>query len=954
MPPTLLVKGNLLATKWSPPQKTLDDIVPIDYIMSWFDKRTPKTYGASVQASSPADRILIVHSSTGSGKSTVMPAELYHRFYARLRKNIAVTQPRVLTAIDIPANQIVPFNTAEMLQKTGKRERTPIMMDDNIGYQTGMESRKPVKGIIFMTIGIIVQQINIMSDEDFMNKYSHVIIDEAHERSTNTDTALFNLKKFIERNYKNPACPFLIVTSATFNAYRYADFLLSDIHKSKRYENIIYVRGSTYPIERNYLEYDSSDFMRSVLDTVEQIHVNNPEDFLSPSELSKAKSEHSDLFRLDMKEEKKTGAGTGTGTGTDTGDHTDDSEFTMPRIRLLEDEDPGPGIFLGESSIASSFDESNPFVRVMGSAEDPEDRDRTFRDIIVFVSGGFEVTQLVRMLQNLNSRTPYFRKYPVFPVQLTGSVVTAQSEDYRNLFADMSKLKAEVRSYSGAGKFGKSGKMGKKMKIALIPATRRVIIATNVAETGITIDTLRYVIDTGFVNSSEFAPNYNADMLILKPVTQGMHTQRSGRAGRKAPGVSYAMFTKETLDNLQEDQYPDIIKEKIDLVLLNFLIRQLDEDNLSNNETLYKLFVEERIDPEEVDAGISGISGFASGDGHVDFSRSILTKELSSEFERKLAVKKVNIYDMDLLDLPSADAMQTAMETLFTMGAINSNSIPTPVGFIMNKFRMVRSESVRMILAGYAWKAPIIDLITIAAFLEQKPISIFPRDLEEAYTKANDEGLFTLFPGSDKISKYSELKTQLFVADDFIRYVIIFSQFQQLTVSAFGQSDLGNVKKWCADRGVSYRALTDVATLRDDIISNMTNIGLNAFVNNNKCMRKTLGSYSDYEKMNYVKNIKQCIFEGYKLNIGVYDPRGKMYKSRKCSLPFKINKTGLSHFLDDRDREEYGDTNPKFIIFGELRVSRNAKTNMYAAEASNICILDGFIPYDANYDTLVS
>lgn len=902
MAPTLLVKGNLQATKWSPPQKTLDDIVPIDYIMSWFEKRTPKSYGGSVTVSSVADRILIVHSSTGSGKSTVMPAELYHYFYTRLRKSIAVTQPRVLTAIDIPTNQIAPFNTAEMIKKSGRpsaSSRAPLIMDDNIGYQTGVESRKPIRGLIFMTVGVIVQQLNIMSDEDFMSKYSHIIIDEAHERSTGTDTALYSLKKFIQRNYKNPACPFLIVTSATFDAQKYADYLLSDVPKTSRYDNIIYVKGSTYPIERHFLEYDSNNYLQSVVDMVEKIHLENPQDFLSESDIAKLRKDDPELFQTVEQKFGRTNERTNdrpmTGRATGRGE--------LPRVVLREDERPVPQEFLG------GFETDH----------------QTFRDIIVFVSGGFEVSQLVFMIGNLNSRNPYFRKYPVFPVQLTGSVVAAQNADYKNLFASMSKLKAEVRTRD------RSKSDNGRLKIAMVPAVRRVIIATNVAETGITIDTLRYVIDTGFVNSSEFNPNYNVDMLVLKPVTQGMYTQRSGRAGRKAPGVSYAMYTKETLDLLQEDQYPDIVKEKIDMVVLNLLIKEMDPENRNNNESLYTLFGENSAEnPAEA--------------------------EFASTFERELQKKKVDLYNMDLLDVPSADALQTAMETLYTLGAVNSNSIPTPLGFVMNKFRMVKPESVRMILAGYAWGAPIIDLVTIAAFLEQKMMDLFPRKLEDNYKSALESGKFTMFPSGGsggKIERYSEIKNMLFVADDFIRYATIFSQFQQLTVMAYGESDLTGVRQWCEERGLSYRAMTDVAAARDDIISGMARIGLNAFEGSDRCMRRVAGSYSDYEKAEYVRVMKQCIFEGYKLNIAIYDTREKRYKTRKARLPLKIDGTSSAHFLTAVDREMFGDTNPKFIIFGQALVRRDAKTNMYNAEASNICVLDGFIPYDANFDSLV-
>jgi HrpA-like RNA helicase len=381
--PTLLVKGNLKATKWSPPQSELDDIVPIDYIMDWFDKRTPKSYGASTHADSVADRILIVHSSTGSGKSTLMPAELFHRFYDRTRKNIAITQPRRLTAMDIPKNQIAPFNTAEKLKEIGKSTRIPLKMGDNIGFQTGSETRRPIRGLIFMTVGIIMQQMNIMSDEDFMNKYSHIIIDEAHERSTDTDTALFSLKKFIERNYKNSQCPFLIVTSATFDAEKYANYLLNSIPKKERHDNIIYVKGLTYPIEEHFLDYDSSNYLQSAVDTVTKIHVEHPDDFMSEKEAADLRKEHPELFREPEGDRKRKGGG---------------------------------------------------------------DRDTTFRDIIIFVSGGGEASKLVKSVEMLNSRHPYFIKFPVMPIQLTGDVVEAQSADYRNLFADIGKLKVEIRN----------------------------------------------------------------------------------------------------------------------------------------------------------------------------------------------------------------------------------------------------------------------------------------------------------------------------------------------------------------------------------------------------------------------------------------------------------------------------------------------------------------------------
>jgi HrpA-like RNA helicase len=769
-------------------------------------------------------------------------------------------------------------------------------MGENIGFQTGPEAKRPMRGLNFMTIGVIVQQMNIMSDEDFMKKYSHIIIDEAHERSTNTDTALYSIKKFIERNYEKSECPFLIVTSATFDTKKYADYLLGCIPKTERYKNIISVRGSTFPIEEHFLEYDSTNYIQSALDTVAKIHVEHPDDFLSEADVKKARKDTPDIFvvsppRSDPGKSGKSGAKRRGGE--------DDP-------MAAEDAIMGIGNVIGDNE------------GVSGSAE----KSRVYRDIIIFVSGGGEVAKLVRGVDQLNARHPYFQKYPVFPVQLTGDVVTAQSADYRNLFADIDKLRVEIRT--------RDRKTG-KTKVSFAKPVRRVIAATNVGETGITIDTLRYVIDTGFVNSSEYTPNYNVNMLINKPVTQGMYKQRRGRSGRKAPGTSYAMYTRETYDLLQEDQYPDIIKEKIALVVLNLLVKELDPDNRNNNETLYELFVKERQNKENGE----------------------LTEALASEFEGELGKKKLNLYNMDLLDIPSADALQSALEMLYVLGAVNSNSIPTPIGFIMNKFRMIEPESVRMIIAGYAWNAPLIDLVTIAAFLEKKTMDIFPRALADQYKKAHRDGLFTLFPNGRKIDRYSDLKSQLFVADDFIRFVIIFVEFQQKVAQATHESEgiahLDSLRDWCTERGISYKAMVDVATSRDGIISNMAAIGLDAFANAENGLRNVAGSYSDVEKMEYIRTIKQCIFEGYKLNIAIWDARRGRYKTRKANLPLLIDSP---YFESAKSIEEFGDTNPKFIIYGKSLTRRDARTNIYNVNVDNICILDGFIPYDANFDTL--
>src|SRR5690606_33947622 len=112
--------------------------------------------------------------------------------------------------------------------KAGYPNREPLIMDRNIGYQTGPIRSQAVKGIVYMTIGVLLRQLNTLEDADIIRKYQFIIIDEAHERSVETDLALYLMKRFIHRNFAKPECPFLVVMSATFDPEKFRRYLLGD------------------------------------------------------------------------------------------------------------------------------------------------------------------------------------------------------------------------------------------------------------------------------------------------------------------------------------------------------------------------------------------------------------------------------------------------------------------------------------------------------------------------------------------------------------------------------------------------------------------------------------------------------------------------------------------------------------------------------------------------------
>ncbi|NDD67774.1 DEAD/DEAH box helicase [bacterium] len=173
--------------------------IPIQYIMNFLSDRIPESRGGKpkIAPKSLGDKVVVVKASTGSGKSTTFPVSLYETFTERTRKNIVITQPRVLTCIDIPQS---------ILQWAKE-----LAFDKNIGYNTGNYKRLPKeKGIIFCTTEIITQQL-LMAEtpEDFMKKYQFIIIDEVHTRDLAIDRLLFLMKKLLAEHYDDPECPTL-------------------------------------------------------------------------------------------------------------------------------------------------------------------------------------------------------------------------------------------------------------------------------------------------------------------------------------------------------------------------------------------------------------------------------------------------------------------------------------------------------------------------------------------------------------------------------------------------------------------------------------------------------------------------------------------------------------------------------------------------------------------------
>jgi ATP-dependent helicase HrpA len=414
--PTLLEPGNVKYPKGH------ENEVPLEYIMSFFKARVRGLGGEIKKAQTMSDKIMILKAETGAGKSTIIPPELHLRFSELVQgqnKIIGCTQPTRLNTIEIPQDIVKLY--------------PDLKLGENIGYQTGPISYKINRGVMYMTVETLVEQLKSMEEDDFMNRYSFIVIDEAHHRDLPTDVVMSMMKSLIKKNFQKENCPFLIIMSATLDVDHFAKYMETN--------TIIEISGKSYPIEYNFTKDDIELVVPKIVETVRYIHQNTPDDYNDP-----------------------------------------------------------------------------------------------IRDILVFVPGMSEITSVSEGLSN---------EKDLLVIALYRENFIRGTTEFWNIFEPIEKLGVK----------------------------RRVIVSTSIAETGVTIGTVKYVIDSGWSRVSEFYAPYGIPALVSRPVSQSSAIQRRGRSGRKGPGVWYPMFTQKTFEAMQTVSYPDIIRGEATPALLDIFIK---------------------------------------------------------------------------------------------------------------------------------------------------------------------------------------------------------------------------------------------------------------------------------------------------------------------------------------------------------------------------------------------
>ncbi|KAJ0417461.1 P-loop containing nucleoside triphosphate hydrolase protein [Aspergillus carlsbadensis] len=108
------------------------------------------------------------------------------------------------------------------------------------------------------------------------------------------------------------------------------------------------------------------------------------------------------------------------------------------------------------------------------------------------------------------------------------------------------------------------------------PRTRKIILATNIAETSVTVSGVRYVVDCGKAKIKQFRTRLGLDSLLVKPISKSAAIQRKGRAGREAPGQCFRLYTEKDYLALDEVNTPEILRCDLSQAILNMKARGVD------------------------------------------------------------------------------------------------------------------------------------------------------------------------------------------------------------------------------------------------------------------------------------------------------------------------------------------------------------------------------------------
>ncbi|KAL6719652.1 putative ATP-dependent RNA helicase DHR1 [Lecanora helva] len=435
----------------------------------------------------------VIWGATGSGKTTQVPQFLFEAGYGTLGSPnpgmIGVTQPRRVAAVSV-ANRV-----AHELGEERERVSYQIRFDSSVSNKTAIK---------FMTDGILIREI---ANDFALQKYSVIVIDEAHERSANTDILIGMVSRIVDlrasMSKDDPTIKPLkmVIMSATL---RVTDFLNNPNLFRSGAPPLVQAEGRQFPVTTHFARRTQRDYVDEVFTRVSRGHKKLP-----PGGMLVFLTGQNEITVL-AKRLREAFA------------NTQGSYPAGQRVHLTPNDAPieTEDLEVGKQQYEAEDDDGYSDTACL----DDEGEDEF----------------------NTGDSTPASTSVHVLPL-------------YSQL-----QTKDQLRVFEPP------------------PANARMIVlATNVAETSLTIPGIRYVFDTGRSKEKKYDQFTGVQSFEVGWISKASASQRAGRAGRTGPGHCYRLYSSAVYErDFDEHAEPEILRMPAEGVVLQ--LKSMDLQHIVN------------------------------------------------------------------------------------------------------------------------------------------------------------------------------------------------------------------------------------------------------------------------------------------------------------------------------------------------------------------------------------
>lgn len=493
--------------------------------------------------------IVVLCGSTGSGKTTQVPQFLFEAGYGSRDGPtpglIGVTQPRRVAAVSM---------SKRVGQELGDHS-------DKVAYQIRFEGTvDPKTAVKFMTDGVLLREV---AQDIALRKYSAIIVDEAHERSVNTDILVGMLSRVVklraELSQEDPTIkPLkLVIMSATLRI----EDMTQNPTLFKTPPPVLEVEGRQYPVTVHFSRRTQHDYVEEAFKKISRGHRKLP-----PGGILVFMTGQNEITELGKKLKKAF-------TGMDS---TAGPKVRLPaNVASIEAED----IDFGVEDDRDVHDYDDGLASDDGEEEDDE--------------AEFEIPEEEGETGTGPKRMHVLPLYSLLPTKEQMLVFEPPPD-----------------------------------------GSRLVILATNVAETSLTIPGIRYVFDCGRSKERKYDHLTGVQSFEVGWISKASASQRSGRAGRTGPGHCYRLYSSAVYErDFQEFAEPELLRMPIEGVVL-----QLKAMNLQNVVNFPFPTPPDRQSLRQAERLLNYLSAINSSGQVTQIGRTMSIFPLSPRFSRILLV----------------------------------------------------------------------------------------------------------------------------------------------------------------------------------------------------------------------------------------------------------------------------------------------------------------------------